>query len=225
MDNQVFQLNFGVVSGFIIRGKKIALVDTGINITKERYNTIFNKLNIRPADIDLIIITHGHSDHYAHVHDLKEMTGAKILCHENAASLIKNGENAKIIPRNLWGKIAKKIFKGTLKNYVPEEPDIVFNDEFTLYDYGIDGRVVYTPGHSNCSISVLLDSGEAITGDIFVSWPIHPHKPFVALFVEDMDGLITSINRLLDFGVIKFYSGHGGPYTRDSITKLVTSLQ
>ena len=40
------------------------------------------------------------------------------------------------------------------------------NEGMSLYDYGIPGRVVYTPGHSSGSISVLLESGEAFVGDL-----------------------------------------------------------
>jgi glyoxylase-like metal-dependent hydrolase (beta-lactamase superfamily II) len=43
--------------------------------------------------------------------------------------------------------------------------DVVLGDEeVSLAEYGIPGKVVYTPGHSSGSVSVLLETGEAFVG-------------------------------------------------------------
>jgi glyoxylase-like metal-dependent hydrolase (beta-lactamase superfamily II) len=36
-----------------------------------------------------------------------------------------------------------------------------------LKDLGIDGEIIYTPGHSEDSISLVLDQGFAIVGDLY----------------------------------------------------------
>ena len=45
--------------------------------------------------------------------------------------------------------------------------DVVLEDEeFSMEPYGIQGRVLHTPGHSPGSMTLLLDSGEAFVGDL-----------------------------------------------------------
>jgi hydroxyacylglutathione hydrolase len=39
-----------------------------------------------------------------------------------------------------------------------------------LLEFGVDGRIVHTPGHTSGSISLLLDSGEAFVGDLAVNY-------------------------------------------------------
>jgi glyoxylase-like metal-dependent hydrolase (beta-lactamase superfamily II) len=98
MEGKVIKVNFGFVNSYIIQDQGRALVDTGINLAPDRFERVFKELKIDPKTIDLIIITHGHSDHFAHIKQLKEMTGARVLCHEKAALFIKTGENAEIVP-------------------------------------------------------------------------------------------------------------------------------
>jgi glyoxylase-like metal-dependent hydrolase (beta-lactamase superfamily II) len=39
------------------------------------------KLSIRPQEIKLIILTHGHWDHIGSVKEIKDLTGAKVALH------------------------------------------------------------------------------------------------------------------------------------------------
>ena len=46
------------------------------------------------------------------------------------------------------------------------KPDILIEDEMDLYDFGvIKGKVTSTPGHSEGSVSIFLDSGKCLTRD------------------------------------------------------------
>jgi glyoxylase-like metal-dependent hydrolase (beta-lactamase superfamily II) len=43
--------------------------------------------------------------------------------------------------------------------------DYVLGDkEFPLDEFGTDGKILYTPGHTPGSVSVLLQTGEAFVG-------------------------------------------------------------
>jgi glyoxylase-like metal-dependent hydrolase (beta-lactamase superfamily II) len=65
---------------------------------------------------------------------------------------------------------------------------------------GIAGELVYTPGHSDDSVSVLLDTGEAFTGDL-----THP-----ALMTETESDVVTASWRALrERGATMVYAGHG----------------
>jgi hydroxyacylglutathione hydrolase len=51
------------------------------------------------------------------------------------------------------------------------EPDILTDEGMDLLAFGVNGRIVHTPGHTAGSISLVLDSGEAFVGDIAIHRP------------------------------------------------------
>jgi glyoxylase-like metal-dependent hydrolase (beta-lactamase superfamily II) len=67
---------------------------------------------------------------------------------------------------------------------------------------GIAGEVVHTPGHSDDSVSLVLDSGIAFTGDLTSEQMIATEDPVV---------VARSWQALRDRGVRTIYAGHGEP--------------
>ena len=94
------------------------------------------------------------------------------------------------------------------------EPDIAFGAaEWRLDEYGISARVIPVPGHTPGSVAVLLDSGEAIVGDIVMRMfgrNPKPGRPFVAW---DLARNEESVRRLAALNPHPVYAGHGGPFT------------
>jgi glyoxylase-like metal-dependent hydrolase (beta-lactamase superfamily II) len=69
-----------------------------------------------------------------------------------------------------------------------------------LASLDIHGQFVHTPGHSDDSISMLLDSGEAFTGDL--TWPTFATE-------ETMDAVMASWATLRTLGAKTVHAGHG----------------
>ena len=185
MRETLIKFKAGVTDCFIIGDRKKILIDTGIRMKKEDYENLFEKENIDPKDIVLVVITHGHIDHFAHLREIKTMTGAGILCHKKAVHPLKTGISAPVIPANIIGKILKAVLNNNTSGYLPVDPDITIEDDFDLKDFGVDGKIVPTPGHTDCSLSVIIDSGFAITGDMFMPNPFNTNKPLPAIFITD----------------------------------------
>ncbi|HEC34505.1 MAG TPA: hypothetical protein ENI37_07300 [Chloroflexi bacterium] len=101
------------------------------------------------------------------------------------------------------------------------EPDVVFEEEFRLDKHtatplsasGIAGQVLHTSEHTPGSVSVLLDSGEAIVGDVVMGRLIvmipRPGLPIVAWDLEQNQ---ESVCRLAASSPRVVYVGHGGPF-------------
>lgn len=98
--------------------------------------------------------------------------------------------------------------------------DIVLeNEEFSLEEYGISGKVVYTPGHSSGSVSVLLETGEAFVGDMAMNkFPLRL-SPGLPIYAENWPSLVNSWQLLLNGGAKTVYPSHGGPFSIDIIKK------
>jgi glyoxylase-like metal-dependent hydrolase (beta-lactamase superfamily II) len=101
--------------------------------------------------------------------------------------------------------------------------DIVLGDEeFSLAEYGVPGKVLHTPGHTMGSVSVLLETGDAVVGDLALNGPplrIGPGLPNVA---EDMQRVKRSWELLLEQGAETVYPGHGKPFPVEIIRRALS---
>ena len=48
--------------------------------------------DIKQVDLKYILLTHAHADHIMGVHKLKQLTGAKIVAHENEEKRLRSKE-------------------------------------------------------------------------------------------------------------------------------------
>ena len=69
------------VNCYLIQDKGIILVDTGTPGLHNKILKQIKKLGLDPHEIRLIIITHGHGDHFGSTQRIKELTGAKLAVH------------------------------------------------------------------------------------------------------------------------------------------------
>jgi glyoxylase-like metal-dependent hydrolase (beta-lactamase superfamily II) len=129
-------------------------------------------LSIKPEEIKLIVLTHGHWDHIGSARKIKDLTGAKIALHQQEKECLE--KSLKPLPPGVtaWGKVFVKIMKAfmPLVHIPATHVDILLGDgEFPLGEYGIPGKIVYTPGHFMGSVSILLETGDAFVGDLAMS--------------------------------------------------------
>ena len=222
--SRITTLSLGFSNATLIQETGAILVDTGAPATVETYRRFFVKCRIDPQDIQLIVITHGHTDHFAHAHELRELTGAPVLCHRQALTALRTGKNPPVHPRNELGESVLRMIAGKEPTVSqPLEPDILIDAEYDLSFYGIAGKIIPTPGHSNCSLSVVLDSGSAIVGDLVVSSPF-TGQATLAYLADQPEVLFESVRHLLAVSRT-FYSGHGGPFSHDQVAAALHEKQ
>lgn len=183
-------------------------------------------MGITPDEIRAIIITHCHWDHIGCAKELKEITGAKIVVHKNEKDLLTKGELAAPPGVTRWGRLFGAIlFRWS--NKIPLKPcgvDVVIEEEeVSLEEYGIKGKIVFTPGHSPGSISVVLDSGEAFVGDMAMNGLPLTVGPSLPIFADDVPALKNSWQKLVHIGVKKIYPAHGGPFPIEKLLRKINS--
>jgi glyoxylase-like metal-dependent hydrolase (beta-lactamase superfamily II) len=71
-----------------------------------------------------------------------------------------------------------------------------------LTGIGIAGEIVHTPGHSDDSVTLVLDNGAAFTGDLTAETMVG---------TEDPEVIARSWQSLRDRRVTTIYGGHGPP--------------
>jgi endoribonuclease LACTB2 len=134
------------------------------------------------------VATHYHIDHGGCAQDLKNAGMRLIVAHEQTTALA--GMARWIKPGEPFTPI------GTADNLEVACAD----SRALLATVGLAGELIHTPGHSDDSISLLLDSGEVFTGDLTDPRMIGAENP---------DLVLNSWRTLLARGAKVLYAGHG----------------
>ncbi len=216
----LFPLDLGMVKAFAVRGEKTVLIDTGMPENRDLLLQKLREHGIQPAEISLVIVTHGHYDHFGNARYFQETVGAKILVHQADAEAIRTGftgfprsfnflgEAISIIVRTFH---AVKSLAGRPEAPAPAEPDILIDGDYDLMPHGISGRIIPTPGHTPGGISVILNSGDAIVGDLIGSI-VKQSRPSIPLWGNDLSQLRKSIKKVMDCKPSLIHAAHVKPF-------------
>lgn len=222
MDIQIIKV--GVDNCYIIKHDSMILVDGGMPGEINKFSKGLMDLGIDPKEIKAIIITHCHWDHIGCTKNIKDMTGAKVVVQKHEKSNLEKGEPATPPGVTRWGKILGTFIGswGRKFSIEPCEGDIVIGeDDYSLKEFGINGKIVFTPGHSPGSISIVLDSGDAFVGDLAMNGPPLTIGPNLPIFAEDLTVLKDSWKKLVDMGVKRIYPAHGKPFPIEKLMKKI----
>ncbi len=209
---------------FVCEGDAVIVVDGGAVYGKEEVEKNLKENGIDPQKIRLIVASHAHVDHTCNLEIFRELSGAPILVAKAGVEDMEKAEMPHVFPRNKIGDEIMEFAKrqgGMPDDYLPPiKPDFSYEDEFDLREYGVKGKIIYTPGHSLSDSCVILDSGEAILGDLMVEDDFTHGRPTIAYFGYDPDRrkanelLFKGLDKIAETKARVFYSGHGGPFTR-----------
>ncbi len=213
----------GFANTYIVEGNKGAiLIDTGLPGGEK---AILKKCREKNVSLNLILITHGHFDHMGSAAALKDASSAPVAIHIKDAEALRTGVSPMDRPVGVLARIMP-LYMRSIKT-MPIDPDIVIDGEMSLQEYGIDGRILLTPGHTSGSISVILGSGEAYVGDLIMGGffgKIRSRKPNLPPFEIGRTSIKNSVNYVLEQNPTAIYPSHGGPFAPQDVAQWVNSL-
>ncbi|MFZ0452109.1 MAG: MBL fold metallo-hydrolase [Ignavibacteriaceae bacterium] len=222
---QIYRIKFGINSCYLIRDEGIIMIDGAPPNKLNKFQKFISNLDFPPNNIRLIILTHGDFDHVGSARDIKFITGAKIAIHENDKNNFENAIYNFPPGVNLWGRVSHllsyPITKILLKSPGGKADIILDNSDYPLYEFGIRGKIIYTPGHTKGSVSVLLETGEAFVGCLAHNNLPFRLKPGLPIFAEDIEEVRESWKIIIQKGAKMIYPGHGDPFTVDVIKNIL----
>lgn len=218
----------GIDNVYVVRDRRVILVDGGQPGKFALFARRLREAEVPARDIGLIVATHGHWDHIGCLAEMKLHTGAPLAMHAADRSSIERPDPMMPPGVTPWGRLLSALLTATLIPWlkIPATTvDMLVPDEgMSLEPYGVGGRVLHTPGHTPGSVSVLLDSGDAIVGDLAMNRiPLRLH-PGLPIFAEDMAQVKHSIEKLLAAGAKTIYPAHGKPFQAEVLKAAVAAM-
>jgi glyoxylase-like metal-dependent hydrolase (beta-lactamase superfamily II) len=221
-DNRVHPIEFGHANIYLIEAEGgHVLVDAGMPKMEDRLDGAFREAGVDPQSIRLIIATHGHLDHIGSIAHAKRVTGAEVLCHRSFAGRLEAGEIEPAVPRTLKGRLLNFVTGLAGFKYEGVEPGLLMDEEFDLEAYGLPGRIIHTPGHSPSSVSILLENGEALVGDMVREEGAG--EIGLGMFYEDQEMLLESLEKIAAYEPRIIYLSHGAQIDNPTLIRAIAA--
>lgn len=176
--------NYWVVSA----GRSRIIVDLGYPGTMGTIRARLHQMDIPLEEIRYALATHYHIDHAGLAQELKLAGVALLVLDVQVAAIPLIKQFTK--PQDHYVDI---LLDGNV-NLSSADSRAVLNR------IGISGEILPTPGHSNDSVSLLLDDGSAFTGDL---------TSYGLAWGESAETVKASWRLLKDRGARRIYPGHG----------------
>ncbi len=169
------------------------MVDTGWPDTFAQLLQQLNQNNISVNEINYLVVTHFHPDHAGLVQILKDL-GTNLILHEYQVPYV-----------NKLNLFFKKNPKANYRDITSSNHIVVTEAESRefLKSIGIDGVLLSTPGHSDDSISLIIDDCCAFVGDLPAP---HLAEAYADIVIDDSWDMIKRCH------VRTIYPGHSEPY-------------
>jgi flavorubredoxin/flavin reductase (DIM6/NTAB) family NADH-FMN oxidoreductase RutF len=218
-DRDRFDIEFGLQNGttynsYLIRGEKIALVDTSHEKFRQLYFDTLNGL-INPQEIDYLIISHTEPDHSGLVRDILQLipditvVGAKVAIqflenlvhHPFQRQLVKNGDQL-------------DLGNGHILEFV-NAPNLHWPDTIFTYDHGTG--ILFTCdafGMHYCSDDLYDEKLSAIEPDY--------RFYYECLMAPNARSVLSAMKRMEPLGNINLVANGHGPVLKHNITELLT---
>jgi glyoxylase-like metal-dependent hydrolase (beta-lactamase superfamily II) len=205
----IHPISLGVSVAFLIEGEAgLVLVDGGLQGTEDRIWEKVESLGYHREDLGLVVLTHAHPDHYRSLPALLRSSEALLMAHPSAAKRLREKDHSLPPGKGLNGALLAGIFRLLVSGLTfPDlNVDVLLEDGADLSDYGLPATVIYTPGHTAGSISLLLEGGIAFVGDLLVAR--NGRAIPQPTLIEDEKALQRSLARLKAWQPELVYVGH-----------------
>jgi glyoxylase-like metal-dependent hydrolase (beta-lactamase superfamily II) len=194
---------------------KLVLVDTSMRFELAALIRSMQKIGVRK--IDAIFLTHSHTDHVANAQYFSNAYNCKIYISEKGLEKIQKGRCSMPKGTTPFGKliywtVEKNPFYEFVNFQACPQAEIL-NDMVVKAYLGDSAELLLTPGHTDDSISILLDKRIAIVGDAMVNNFGNQYPSFA----DDEEAVKASWKALLDTRCELFCPAHGNPLKREEL--------
>lgn len=221
----------GPVNCYLIDAQPLTLVDCGIN-TPEAESAFMEGLasaGVTPSDIEQVIVTHAHPDHYGLVHLIQEHAEATVFFPAREIARVRDRqmlfEVGRLLieagmPMDLLFKMDQQRRQGPRSNMDHEE--VVPLHEGHTFEFEAAGgtftlEALHMPGHTGGHMvfhepeTSTLFAGDQLLPDVSPNPLLEPSLDEPGERRRSLREYLDSLARMGTMGLRLAYPGHGGP--------------
>ncbi|OLZ72325.1 MBL fold metallo-hydrolase [Streptomyces amritsarensis] len=209
------------INAYLLLGRRPVIVDAGTPGSGRRIAAQVAAHGVDPSDVSLIVVTHGHIDHFGSAAELHRLTGAPVAGHAADLGPFRTGRAREpYLPTGRMGRVMARN-KNLHLRVEPFEPGVLITRETDLDDFGVAARIMPTPGHTPGSVSVLTGQGDLVAGDLIANsfFGLIPGRPANPPFHDDPLLNLASLRRMLALNPTRLHVGHGTPLEPDRVRR------
>jgi hydroxyacylglutathione hydrolase len=222
MDQTITIIPLKVPAYLIKTALGFILIDTSDASDCAALEKALAQAQVAPANLELVILTHGDFDHTGNAAFLQQKYGPRIAMHAADAGMVERADMG-------WNRKAHSdrttLFGSAIMTIAPLfasrapfsrlTPDILLADGQSLAEYGFAAQVLSLPGHSKGSIGILAEDGSLFCGDLLMNM----FKPDLHFMINDRTDSDVSLAKLKNLYVKTVYPGHGKPFAMEAFLK------
>ncbi|MGN0143198.1 MAG: MBL fold metallo-hydrolase [Roseburia sp.] len=194
------------VNLYLITGENCYLIDSGVSGSENMISGYMKSIGRKMTDIKGVFLTHAHPDHIGAAAQLKKQTGCQIYAPLRGLPWIED------IQRQFKERPIPNFF--TLVSEAVQVDCPLSDGDVIEPERGITIRALATPGHSDDSMSYILNDKMIFTGDVI---PAPNDLPIFVNFEDSMRsiGTIKSID-----GIENYCPAWDKVYTRKELCEV-----
>ncbi len=222
-------LPVGTVNVYLVAGDPLTLIDTGPRSedTLEALQARLREVGYGLKELDWILLTHGHMDHYGLAREIAEASGAEVFVHAADRTLVEDFHSE--------FRHRRDYYEDQLRSNGVPGPTLAMMEEFfeflttlgdetpvagtfgegDVLDLGpVKLQVLHTPGHSSGACCFLAGDGTLFSGDTLLE-DITANAVFGSEegTTAGLRQQLESLRRLSRKEVAQVCPGHGEPFT------------
>ena len=212
----------------IEEGGKLTLIDSGLKSDWDHIGKQVTALGKTLADIEAVVLTHAHLDHYGSAERLRTDAGAAVHVHESDLMGIQGGpvEGKTPNPLKYLPGALLSLFNGIRKGMLGKAPPVLEASTFAdgqSIDVPGRPRAIHVPGHTRGSAALHIQERDVLfSGDALVTYGFMSRKtgPRLSEFNADPQQALDSLANLDGITASLVLPGHGAPW-REGVTAAV----
>jgi hydroxyacylglutathione hydrolase len=190
------------------------LVDAGLERDAQALADDLRAAGVDPADLALVVLTHGHADHAGGAAWLRDTYGVPVLAGAGDLDLLEAGHNDPLCPTDATAR--QRADAAQAETFTPFLPDHRVDAAFDLAGLGLRGVVTPVAAHTEGSL-VLEVGGALFVGDL-LRGSVVGRRAVTHYFQCDPERAKADAAALLDASAASWwFVGHFGPVSREEV--------
>ena len=196
------------------------MIDTGYENSYAAVLKKLRKMHIRLEEVRYLFLTHAHDDHAGFLEEwMTKHPHTQVIAHEKAIDGLRKGQNGfdggcsttmAFLSCQLMALLGNSEHRYPCLSEAHLAKIITLNEvKLEEIESELNGKILFTPGHTVDSISLLVD-GNLFCGDAAMNGLPSSHK--ITIWVEDKVAFENSWDVMLASSAKKIYPAHGRPF-------------